>query len=205
MSEKLYLYPLWLRLWHAMNALFFLTLLVTGLSMQYSDIDLPIVRFDWAVTIHNIAGVGITLSYLLFITGNLFTSNGRHYLLRKKGFFSDLLKQGQYYMFGIFKKQTPPFPVTEKSKFNPLQRLTYMGAMYLMFPVVAISGWALLFPETIVRQVFGVSGTLLTAMLHIAMGFLLSVFMVVHVYMCTVGKSPLSNFKSMLTGYHEPH
>lgn len=205
MSEKLYLYPVWLRLWHAMNALFFLTLLVTGLSMQYSDIDFPIVRFDLAVTIHNIAGVGITLSYLFFLAGNLFTSNGRHYRLGIKTLFADLLKQSQYYMFGIFKKQAPPFPVTEKSKFNPLQRVSYIGAMFFMFPIVAISGWALLFPETIVRQVFGVSGTLLTAMLHIAMGFLLSVFMIVHIYMCTVGKSPLSNFRSMITGYHESH
>lgn len=205
MSEKLYLYPVWLRLWHALNALFFLILLATGLSMQYSDISLPLIRFDWAVTAHNIAGVGITISYFLFLSGNLFTTNGKHYRLRLKGLGSDLLAQGKYYLFGIFKKQIPPFPVTTRSKFNPLQRVSYIGAMYVMFPVVAITGWALLFPETIVRQVFGVSGTLLTALFHIVMGFLMTVFMVVHVYMCTVGKTPLSNFRSMINGYHSAH
>ena len=205
MSEKLYLYPLWLRIWHGTNALFFLVLLVTGLSMQYSDLNGPIVRFDLAVILHNIAGVGITLSYFLFLFGNVFTSNGRHYRLRVHGMFSDLLAQSRYYMFGLFKRQIPPFPVTKQSKFNPLQRFSYVGAMYLLIPVVAISGWALLFPETIVRQMFGLSGTLLTAMVHIVAGFFLSVFMVVHVYMCTVGRTPFSNFKSMINGYHESH
>lgn len=205
MSEKLYLYPIWLRLWHALNALFFLILLVTGLSMQYSDVSFPLIRFDWAVTAHNLAGIGITLSYLLFLAGNLFTTNGKHYSIRVQGLFSDLLAQGRYYMFGIFSKQIPPFPVTARSKFNPLQRVSYIGAMYVMFPVVAITGWALLFPETIVRQVFGMSGTLLTALFHIVMGFAMSVFMIVHVYMCTVGKTPLSNFRSMVNGYHESH
>lgn len=205
MSEKLYLYPIWLRLWHALNALFFLILLVTGLSMQYSDVSFPLIRFDWAVTAHNLAGIGITISYLLFLAGNLFTTNGKHYSIRFQGLFSDLLAQGRYYMFGIFSKQIPPFPVTARSKFNPLQRVSYIGAMYVMFPVVAITGWALLFPETIVRQVFGISGTLLTALFHIVMGFAMSLFMIVHVYMCTVGKTPLSNFRSMVNGYHESH
>ena len=205
MSEKLYLYPIWLRLWHALNALFFLILLVTGLSMQYSDVSFPLIRFDWAVTAHNLAGIGITLSYLFFLAGNLFTTNGKHYSIRVQGLFSDLLAQGRYYMFGIFSKQIPPFPVTARSKFNPLQRVSYIGAMYVMFPVVAITGWALLFPETIVRQVFGMSGTLLTALFHIVMGFAMSVFMIVHIYMCTVGKTPLSNFRSMVNGYHESH
>lgn len=205
MSEKLYLYPLWLRLWHGLNALFFLTLLITGISMQYSDIDFPLVRFDLAVTGHNIAGIGITLSYFLFITGNLFTSNGRHYRIKIRSLFSDLIAQGRYYLFGIFSKQIPPFPVTLKSKFNPLQRVSYIGAMYVLFPIVAITGWALLFPETIARQAFGYSGTLLTALLHIVMGFFMSIFMIVHVYMCTVGKTPFSNFKSMINGYHEAH
>jgi len=205
MSEKLYLYPIWLRLWHALNALFFLILLVTGVSMQYSDVSFPLIRFDWAVTAHNTAGVGITLSYFLFLIGNLFTANGKHYRLRFQGLGSDLLAQGRYYLFGIFAQQIPPFPVTARSKFNPLQRVSYIGAMYVMFPVVAITGWALLFPETIVRQVFGISGTLLTALFHIVMGFAMSVFMIVHIYMCTVGKTPLSNFKSMVNGYHESH
>jgi thiosulfate reductase cytochrome b subunit len=29
--------------------------------------------------------------------------------------------------------------------------------------------------------------------------------MCVHVYFCTIGKNPTSNFKSMINGYHESH
>jgi thiosulfate reductase cytochrome b subunit len=35
------------------------------------------------------------------------------------------------------------------------------------------------------------------------MGFLLSVFMVIHIYTCTLGTKPWSLFKGIITGYHE--
>ena len=41
MDQKVYLYPVYLRLWHLLNALFFLVLILTGLSMQYSDPSAP--------------------------------------------------------------------------------------------------------------------------------------------------------------------
>jgi thiosulfate reductase cytochrome b subunit len=28
---------------------------------------------------------------------------------------------------------------------------------------------------------------------------------VIHIYFCTIGKKPVSNFRSILNGYHEPH
>ena len=33
---KMYLYPKWIRIWHLLNALMFIVLIVTGLSMQYT-------------------------------------------------------------------------------------------------------------------------------------------------------------------------
>ncbi|MBE9484291.1 MAG: cytochrome b/b6 domain-containing protein, partial [Bacteroidetes bacterium] len=57
MEEKLYLYPVWVRFWHWANAILCLLLILTGLSMQYSDPEYPIIRFDWAVSIHDISGI----------------------------------------------------------------------------------------------------------------------------------------------------
>jgi len=51
----------------------------------------------------------------------------------------------------------------------------------------------------------GVSGLHLTDLFHIFIGFLISVFMFIHIYFCTIGKTPLSNFKGMINGYHEVH
>jgi thiosulfate reductase cytochrome b subunit len=205
MSERLYLYPIWLRFWHAINAFMFLVLLATGLSMQYSNPDLPLIRFDLAVQYHNIAGLVVTFNYLIFLFGNLSTSNGNFYKINLKTLFADLLKQLNYYLFGVFKKQATPFPINKDRKFNPLQKFTYVVTMYGMMPVIIITGLALLFPELIIDKVFQSSGVFLTAFLHTIVGFLLSMFLVIHVYFSTMGSTPSSNFKSMVDGYHEPH
>jgi len=37
----MYLYPKWIRLWHLFNALLFILLIVTGISMQYTGRNNP--------------------------------------------------------------------------------------------------------------------------------------------------------------------
>jgi thiosulfate reductase cytochrome b subunit len=34
------------------------------------------------------------------------------------------------------------------------------------------------------------------------MGFLLSIFLILHVYLCTMGMDPKQNFRAILTGWH---
>jgi len=200
----MYLYPKWVRLWHWMNALLFIILIITGISMQYTGKHNPyyMVGFAKAVKWHNFAAVLLTANYVFYILGNAITDNGRYYKIKKENFLKDLIKQGMYYAFGMFKAETHPFPVTMERKFNPLQKITYVLAMYVGVPLLIISGVALLFPEIIIDRVFGVSGVVLTDILHITMGFLLSVFMIIHIYTCTLGKKPWSLFISMISGYH---
>jgi len=205
MTEKLYLYPIWLRIWHAINALMFLTLLVTGLSLQYSNQEFMLIRFDYAVTYHNIAGIILAINYLIFILGNFTTGNSRFYHLKLKGLLQKLIKQANYYMFGTFKGEHTPFPVNANRKFNPLQKVAYVATMYVFVPIMIITGLALLFPETIVENVFNLSGIYLTALLHGIVSVLLLLFLVIHLYFSTMGKTPSSNFKSIVNGYHESH
>ncbi|MEI8226200.1 MAG: cytochrome b/b6 domain-containing protein [Bacteroidota bacterium] len=200
----MYLYPKWIRAWHIINAVMFLILIVTGLSMQYTDKENAsyVVGFAIAVKWHNFAAIVLTVSYILFVTGNLLTKNGRYYRIGKKDFLSDLGKQLKYYSWGMFKGEKHPFPVTEERKFNPLQKLTYVLAMYVAIPLLIISGIGLLFPEITITRFFGVSGLILTDILHITMGFFLSIFMLIHIYTCTLGAKPTSLFWGMISGYH---
>jgi thiosulfate reductase cytochrome b subunit len=200
----MYLYPKWIRLWHWINALTFIVLIVTGISMQYTDKDHAayVVGFALAVKWHNFAALVLIINYIIFVTGNIVTANGRYYRIEKKEFVANLTKQARYYAFGIFRKEKHPFPVTEKDKFNPLQKITYVLAMYAAFPLLIISGIGLLLPEITIRSFFGVSGLIYTDVLHITMGFCLSVFMVIHIYTCTLGTKPTTLFWGMITGYH---
>ncbi len=67
-----YLYPLWLRLWHWVNALLFFTLIVTGISLHYADIRAPLIPFNTARLLHNSGGILISLGYLGFLVANFF-------------------------------------------------------------------------------------------------------------------------------------
>ena len=200
----MYLYPKWLRAWHVLNALLFLILIVTGLSMQYTDKENAayVVGFSIAVKWHNFAAIALTINYIVFVTGNLFTRNGSYYRIGRQNFLSDLIVQLKYYSWGMFKGEKHPFPVTEERKFNPLQKVTYVLAMYLAMPLLIISGIGLLFPEITIKSFFGVSGLILTDILHITMGFFLSIFMIIHIYTCTLGAKPTSLFWGMISGYH---
>ena len=205
MENKLYLYPGLIRFWHLLNALLILSLIVSGLSMQYSDPMNPFIRFDLAVSMHNIAGFILLFNYLLFIIANTISKNGRHYRIQSKGLTMRLMSQFRYYTYGVFKHETAPFPVTKKMKFNPIQQLTYFVTMYVMMPLLFLTGLPMLFSGAFVRQLIGSKAFFVTDIFHITVGFFLSLFLVIHLYFCTFGAKPYSNFKSIITGYHEPH
>jgi thiosulfate reductase cytochrome b subunit len=204
MSEnKIYFYPIWLRFWHGINALCILILIITGINLQFSYPGFEIINFNLAINLHNIAGILLATNYLLFFIGNIVSGNGRYYRLKLKGLFKKILLQADYYTSGMFKNQPHPFPLSEKRKFNPMQKVMYFAVMYFLIPGVIITGLALLFPETIIEDVYSVSGIFITAIFHASIGFLISIFLVAHLYVCTIGKHPLQNFKSMINGYHE--
>lgn len=201
----MYLYPKWLRLWHLVNAILIIILILTGISMQYTgdENSIFLIGFAKAVKWHNLSALFLTVNYIIFVAGNVLTENGKYYKLEKKGLMSDLIRQGRYYGYGMFKGEKHPFPVTLDRKFNPLQKISYVLTMYVALPLVIISGIGLMFPEITINRFFGVSGLILTDLLHITMGFLVSVFLVIHIYTCTLGARPTSLFRGIITGYHE--
>jgi len=203
-NTKLYFYPVWLRIWHAVNAVGIILLIITGISLQ-SGIDGSFINFKLAVNIHNISGIVVTANYLLFFIGNIVTQNVKFYMIKPMGFIKRPMKQAYYYAWGMFHGMKAPYPLSEKRKFNPLQKYSYVFVMYLVVPIVIITGFALLFPEIILEKVYAFSGVFLTAVTHSAGGFFISIFLVIHLYVASIGKSPAENFKSIITGWHNIH
>lgn len=113
-NNKIYLYPLWLRIWHGINALGIILLIITGIRLQYSDLRLLSMDFGTAVQMHNISGVVVTLNYFVFIIGNLVTPNKKYYRIKPKGLVKRVRKQANYYLSGLFKGEEAPFPISEK-------------------------------------------------------------------------------------------
>ncbi|MEX0986756.1 MAG: cytochrome b/b6 domain-containing protein [Bacteroidales bacterium] len=201
MAKLSYHYPRSIRIWHGINALCILLLIATGISMYYVDPNRTLIEFSWAVKIHNITGIILSFSYLIFFVANIVTGNNKYYKMPLKNIGKRLLKQSKYYAIGMFKGEKKPYPITEDRKFNPLQKLFYVIIMYVGVPFVIISGWGLIFPESVIRALFGVSGILITDLLHVAMGFFISLFLVIHIYVSTIGHTRSANFKSIINGY----
>lgn len=204
-TKRLYLYPKWIRLWHATNALMFVLLVITGISLHYASAEASLIPFQVSVGIHNICAIILSINFGVFIIGNMFSGNGMYYRKWRKNLWPKLWKQFMFYAVGIFKGEPHPFPITKKQKFNPLQKVSYVFAMYFGMPLLIISGIGLMFPEKISNTIFNISGLLFYDVLHIVVGFVLSMFLVIHLYTCTLGDKPGTLFKSMINGYHEEH
>lgn len=199
--SQLYLYPLWLRLWHWLNAALFLVLVATGVSLHYAGPGW-LIPFDTAVPIHNTAGILLTLSWLLFVAVNPRSSNARHYRVRLRTLPADLWRQVHYYLYGIFTQAPHPFEVQRDRKLNALQQLSYWGAMAALMPVLIVSGWGFLLAPWLPPTLLGVGTIWLIAIMHLASSWLLVLFVIVHLYMITTGTTPWSNLRAMITGWH---
>ncbi len=204
-NHKIYLYPVWIRIWHLINALMFLLLIFTGICLHFCGTGQTLIPFNIGVGIHNTAAIIITFNYGVFVIGNMITRNGKFYRKWRKNLVTNLWKQFVFYAVGIFRNEKHPFPITEKQKFNPLQKFAYVIAMYFGMPLLILSGLALMFPGLTGYSVFNISSLVFYDVLHIIVGFVLSLFLLVHLYTCTLGDKPGTLFKSMVTGYHEEH
>jgi thiosulfate reductase cytochrome b subunit len=203
MSERIYLLPLWIRLWHWTNALLIITLAVTGISLHFADPKLPLVEFSLAARIHDIAGIALVAVYSLFVVANIVTGNWWQYVPKPPGVLHRCWVQGKWYMIGIFRGEAHPYRVSEEQNFNALQAISYWVIMYMVLPVMLASGVVFLIPELAPEHFFGLDGLLPVAVLHYLTGAIIVMFMIAHIYLGTTGKTATSMFKTMLNGWHE--
>lgn len=203
MSDRIYLLPLWIRLWHWTNALLIITLTVTGVSLHFADPKLPLVEFSLAARIHDVAGLALVANYGFFVIANIVSGNWWQYVPKPPGILERCRVQAKWYVWGIFKGEPHPYRVSEEANFNAMQAISYWVIMYVVLPIMLLTGIAFLFPEVAPDRVFGFDGLLPVAILHYLTGAVIVIFMITHVYLGTTGKTPTSMFKTMINGWHE--
>ena len=134
--KKTYVHPLPVRIWHWINALGFILLIVTGLQIRYTGI-LGLMSFESAVRFHNWLGFALMANYLIWLLFYLLTEKVSvyHPELAPKKYFGDTLKQIRYYSYGIFRGHPNPHHVRPYAKFNPLQKVMYQIVMLIIVPI----------------------------------------------------------------------
>ena len=197
------LHSLPLRIWHWANTLLVILLIVTGARLRVAGMGF-FFAYRNAVLIHRWAGFATIASFLFWLVYGL--ASGvitRYYAFRPARDVRGMAGQAFYYAVGVFKGWANPYPATPEEKFNPLQKVAYIGVMFVVTPLVAATG--ILFSNIFYfRAVISfVGGVRLLDAVHVAVAYLFVIYLMVHIYMATLGTTSFTHIKAMFTGYEE--
>jgi len=193
MKRKTYIYRRFERFWHWNQALLILFLALTGFEIHSSY---KLFGYQRAVVMHNVAAWALLVLIIFAIFWHFVTGEWKQYIPTTKY----IKAQIEYYITGIFKGAPHPTNKTVYNKFNPLQRLIYLGLKLFVIPVQVITGFIYLFyiyPDNPAHS-FDLTNV---ATVHTLGAFILLSFVIAHVYLTTTGETPLSSIKAMITGW----
>ena len=205
-ESDLYINPLPVRIWHWLNALGFVVLILTGTHIRYADM-FNVMSFETAIKTHNWVAFAVIANYFVWLVFYLFSDRITvyHPELNMRKFFDKAFKQMMYYGYGIFRGAKSPHEVLPLDKFNPMQSITYQIVMLLVVPIQFISGlmmWDIKRFEVPIAMVGGLN-TVVTV--HVLIYIFFVAFTPIHAYMGSLGHTPATHFREMFTGYEEEH
>lgn len=196
------LHPLPIRIWHWANALLVFVLVVTGAQLRFTDLVI-IPDYGLVVALHKYAGYVLTVFFLFWIAAYVIVGGfTKHYIISLKDIRS-IPGQLAYYIHGLFRGSDNPFAPSPESRFNALQKLAYSFIMIIGMPVVIITG--IVFGN--IMDFYGIiramGGIRVLDAIHVVVGYIFLIYLIVHLYMATLGKTPFSHTKAMFTGREE--
>jgi len=192
-KKRTYIYRGFERFWHWSQALLIFFLAFTGFEIHGTY---KIFGFENVVRWHDIAAWAFLVLIVFAIFWHFVTGEWKQYLPTTKY----IKAQVSYYITGIFKGAPHPTHKTIYNKFNPLQRIIYLGLKLLVLPVQVVTGFIYMFyiyPDSPIN----VGGLSTMALIHTFGAFTLLAFVIAHVYLTTTGDTPLSSIKAMITGW----
>ncbi len=203
-DKLMYVHPAPVRVWHWVNAVGFIILILTGIQIRFAEL------VDWfsledAIQLHNYVGFVVIAAYGLWVSYYFGTMKIKLYFPNPRNFVPNAIKQIKYYGSGIFKGEPNPHQMTPDNKFNVLQKNAYVGIMFVFLPAQMITGLFLWRVKRFENYIDLIGGIKIVSSIHVLLFFFFTAFIFVHAYLATLGHTPLAHFKSMFTGYEEHH
>ena len=202
--QKIYVHPLPVRIWHWINTLGFVLLILSGIQIRYADV-LGLLSFEMALKSHNWIGFILMANYCLWLVFYLFTDKISiyHPELNARKYFRDSFRQMRYYGYGMYKGEPNPHHVSPHAKFNPLQKVMYQIVMLLVVPVQFLTGLLLWNVTRFSNWVEFLGGIRVVSTIHMVIFVFFVSFILIHIYLGTLGRKTSTHFKAMVTGYEE--
>lgn len=195
MSERnVRIYPFYERFWHWTQMALIFILLFTGLGLNGIHALIP---FKPAVMLHVAAALLLIGLWLLTIFWMFVTGTWRHFTPRLEGMW----QVARFYAWGVFRGEEHPYHKHLWRKHNPLQAITYLALKLVIFPAIWITGLAYLtynFWEEVPNAGFVL---MIVANLHLLTAYVIAAFVILHVYLLTVGEGFRHHVKPMVTGF----
>lgn len=203
-KQRLYINPLPVRIWHWINALGFVLLILTGVQIRYPEL-FNVMTFETAVKTHNWVAFTVIGNYFFWLVFYLFSDKITvyHPELNVKKFFEKAFAQMMYYSYGIFRGEEKPHKVLPHDKFNPLQSITYQIIMLLVVPIQFATGIMMWDVKRFAVPIEMLGGIRTVDTIHVLIFIFFVAFTMVHAYMGALGHTPSAHFKEMFTGYEE--
>jgi len=197
MSVKAMIFKRFERFWHWAQALLIMVLLMSGFEVHGSY---SLLGFEHAVATHVTAAWSLVTLWVFAIFWHFTTGEWKQYIPTLKKVDAMI----KYYLLGIFMHAPHPFRQTTLRKHNPLQRLAYLFLWLFISPLIWITGWLYLFYAK--WDDWGLDQYLTledVAFFHAAGAFMMLIFLIVHIYLITTGRTVTSHMKAMITGWEE--
>jgi thiosulfate reductase cytochrome b subunit len=200
--KRIYLHPLPIRIWHWVNALGFIILILTGANIRNI---INIFSVETAVEIHSWLGFILLANYCIWLFYYLLTLNIKIYippLHHPIEFAKKALTQAKFYGWGIMVGDQNPHHSTPEHKFNPMQQVSYLMIMALPIPVQIITGLFLWDPK-LFSPIVNLVGIQVFDAVHVFLWIFFSAFIIVHFYLATLGHTTWAHIIAMFTGFEE--
>jgi thiosulfate reductase cytochrome b subunit len=198
--KRIDLHPLPLRMWHWINALIVIILIVTGIYLRLYGIA-ALKPHDPVLFWHKCVGLAMIVTTVFWFIFTMPSKSLRRQYRIKISDLKGVIVQTQYYFFSIFVGGENPFKVSADAKYNPLQKIAYDAILFIFIPVQAVTG--LLFMDIPVLRQYLLSENLmgLLGVIHVIFAYLFVLYLIVHLYMATLGDTIFSHTKAMIVGY----
>jgi thiosulfate reductase cytochrome b subunit len=204
-SNRIYLQPTPVRIWHWLNAFGIVTLGISGAQIRFPDYLHLFGSYKSAILLHNAAGILVAISFSIWFF--YYTCVARKmtqlYVPNKEDLQYGLLRQAVFYFFNYFRGKPNPHHPMPDNKFNPLQKSAYLAIMFVLVPLVSLTGILLMNVSPLREFVLLAGGLKILVGLHFLLACSLFAFLFTHIYLATLGKTPLSYVKPMWTGWEE--
>jgi thiosulfate reductase cytochrome b subunit len=200
--KQVYMYTLYERIWHWLQAVAIFILIFTGLIIHRPDM-FGVFDFGFTVLVHNAVGFLLLINAFLALFFHLASGEIQQYLPQPRGFFNQAITQALFYMRGIFRGEEHPFEKNPQKKLNPLQQITYFSILNVLLPLQVITGvliWGMQRWPTVATALGGLA---FLAPLHTLAAWLFASFIIMHVYLTTTGHTPIANIRAMIVGWDD--